>query len=305
MFYVGVVCVLGFMVVAIAGAWAAWVRAQRFQDMPVVAAKAGLQFSEVDRFNSAAVPFPLFRKGEGRRIKNLMWRDGPGHPRVFDYGYFTVYRDKNGNTHQRWHWFACALVQHNGRWPELLLTRERLVDRVAQTLGIDDVELESEEFNRTFVVQCENRKFATDMLDPQMMEFLLGTQGMIEIHSKGRFVLATAGQLPAAAMVGLLGVAEGFVARVPPTVWDVHGRFPDGMGTEQMPAPPVAPQTVETSFWGDTDQQPAPYEFAPAPRLGRSADAWDPTPEVDYDLDGNPVGDVEQDPWGEGRSAAQ
>jgi hypothetical protein len=299
---VGVLCVVAFVAVGIVTAWGSWMRSKRLHELPGVAARARLQFSELDRFNSAAVPFPLFRKGEGRQIKNVMWRDAPGHPRVFDYGYYTVYRDKSGTTHERWRWFACALVQHNGRWPELLLTRERLVDRVAQSLGVNDVELESEEFNRTFVVQCEDPKFATDLLDPQMMEFLLGTQGMVEIHSKGRFVLVASAPLPAEGMVGLLGVAEGFAQRVPAAVWELYGRFPDGLGTEQMPPPPVTPPTPPSS-WFATDEQPSSYEFAPAPALRERADPWDPTPDVDYDLDGNPIARIEQDPWGEGRSS--
>jgi hypothetical protein len=306
MFALGIVFFVLFMAVAMAGTWAAFMRAKRFEDMPIVAAEAGLQFSEFDPFNSTAVPFPLFREGEGRRIKNLMWRDQPGLPRVFEYGYFTVYRDKNGNTYQRWHWFACALAQHNGRWPEVHITRERFVDRVAQTFGVPDVELESEDFNRTFRVECDDRKFATDLLDPQMMEFLLGTQGLVDVHTKGRFVLVTSGPLQAPAMIGLLGVAEGFVARVPATVWDQYGRFPDGLGTPQMPPPPIGrPVAGRSLFFGATDEAPAPYEFAPTPALDRSTDPWDPTPDAEYDLDGNPVAEREQDPWGEGRPAAQ
>jgi hypothetical protein len=298
----GIVGVVLFMIVGILATWAAWMRGQRSALMPKVAAEAGLRYSEFDLFNSAAVPFPLFRQGDGRRIQNLMWRDGQGHPRVFEYGFFTIYKDKNGNQYQRWQWFACALVQHNGKWPEIHLTKEKLIDRAAQTLGLPDIELESEEFNRTFVVQCENAKFATDLLDPQMMEFIVGTRGKVDVQTKGRFLLLTTAQLEAPAMVGLLGLAEGIVARVPAMVWDVYGRFPDGMGTEEMPPPPTQLRTEDGGLFGTTGKDtPAPFEFAPGPRLGSIGDAWDPTPDVDYDLDGNPVPRPVEDPWGEGR----
>ncbi len=257
-------------------------------------------------FNTAAVPFDLFRQGDGRRIQNMMWKEEPGHPRVFEYGFYKIHRDKNGNEYQSWQWFGCALAQHNGKWPQLRVTRERLLDRAAQTLGLPDIELESEEFNRTYVVQCEDPKFATDLLDPQMMEFILGTEGLVNFATKGRFVLVITSPVDAAAaMVGLLGVAEGFVARVPPLVWDLYGRFPDGAGTEDMPPPPTRLRADDPGLLGgprhpETD----PFEFAPAPHLDHLGQAWDPTPHVDYDLDGRPVHEVKEDPWGEGRSRA-
>jgi hypothetical protein len=302
----GILGVVVFMILGILGTWAASLRAKRAEEMPVVAARAGLGFSEFDVFNTAAVPFALFREGDGRRIQNMMWKDAPGHPRVFEYGYYRIHKDKNGNEYQSWQWFGCALAQHNGKWPELHITKQRFIDRAAQSLGLPDIELESEEFNRAYLVQCEDRKFATDLLDPQMMEFILGTKGLVNFATKGRFLLVITSQIDtAAAMVGLLGVAEGFVAHVQPLVWDLYGRFPDGPGTEDMPPPPTRTRAENSGLVGGVHPQSAePFEFAPAPRLDQIGDAWDPTPDVDYDLDGHPVHEVKEDPWGEGRSRA-
>jgi hypothetical protein len=302
----GILAVVVVMIVGIIGIWAAAIRSKRAEMLPVVAAQAGLGYSEFDLFNTAAVPFPLFREGEGRKITNLLWRDAPGTPRVFDYGYYTIYKDKNGGEYRRWQWFACALVQHNGKWPTLRVTRERLLDRAAQTLGLPDIELESEEFNRTYLVQCEDPKFATDLLDPQMMEFVLGTKGLVDIQTKGRFLLVTTNQVETAeAMVGLLGVAEGIVARVPPLVWDLYGRFPDGMGTQDMPPPPSKLRADDVGLLGHPRAGGVvPYDFSPVPRLDRIGDAWDPTPGIEHDLDGREIEAVDEDPWGEGRTRA-
>jgi len=304
---IGILATVVVMIVAILAIWAASMRARRARDLPLVAARAGLTFSEFDLFNTTAAPFPLFRAGDGRQIKNMLWRpDAPHRARVFDYGYYDIYKDKNGGQHQRWRWFTCALAQHNGKWPNLRVTRERTIDRAARTLGAPDIELESEEFNRTYVVQCEDAKFATDLLDPQMMEFVLGTEGLVDFQTKGRFLLVTAGQVEEAeAMLGLIGVAEGFVDRVPPLVWDLYGRFPDGMGTEEMPAPPSDLRADDVGLFGGARFGGlTPHEFAPDPRLDRIGDAWDPTPGVEHDLDGRPIPAVEEDPWGEGRSRA-
>jgi hypothetical protein len=180
-----------------------------------------------------------------------------------------------------------------------------LVDRAAQTLGLPDIELESEDFNRTYLVQCSDPKFATDLLDPQMMEFILGTKGLVDFGTKGRFVLAATAQLETAeAMVGLLGLIEGFVRRVPPLVWDLYGRFPDGMRTEDMPPPPSQTRTEASGLLSGTRADGlGPFDFAPDPHLDRIGDAWDPTPDTDFDLDGHPVPRVSEDPWGEGRRA--
>jgi hypothetical protein len=294
------------MVVGMVFTWAAAMRAKRAARLPRVAVAAGLQFSEGDPFNSAAVPFPLFREGDGRRITNMMWRDVPTRPRVFDYGYYTLYQDKQRHTYENWHWFTCALVQHNGKWPELRVTKKRLLDRAAHTLGVHEIELESEEFARTFVVLCDDPKFATDLLDPQVMQVVLDTKGVVDFQTRGRFLLLTTSHLEPEPMVGLLRVAERFVEHVPSVVWEVYGRFPDGMGTEDMPGPPPNRTTVDQwglSGYGAVEGFHArpPFEFKPAPDLGPLGDAWDPTPDVDHDLDGRPIAAVDEDPWGEGR----
>src|SRR6478735_4187889 len=96
----GILSVVVLMIFGILGTWAATMRAKRAAEMPGVAARAGLGFSEFDLFNTAAVPFDLFRQGDGRRIQNMMWKDSPGHPRVFEYGYYELHKDKNGHEYQ-------------------------------------------------------------------------------------------------------------------------------------------------------------------------------------------------------------
>ncbi|MEZ5191462.1 MAG: DUF3137 domain-containing protein [Nocardioides sp.] len=51
-----------------------------------------------------------------------------------------------------------------------------------------DIELESEDFNRAFTVTCSDRKFASDVLHPRMMEFLLA-HTEASFRSDRRYVL--------------------------------------------------------------------------------------------------------------------
>jgi hypothetical protein len=96
---------------------------------------------------------------------------------VFGYSYGDEYRDRDGRVRERWRHFGCPPAQHDGARPVLRIVPERFFDRAVQRLGQVGIDLESEEFNRTFVVRCQDRRFATDLLSPEMMELLLGTRG--------------------------------------------------------------------------------------------------------------------------------
>src|SRR5690349_13073605 len=94
-----VLFVLGVgVVLAIAlGQWL--LQQRRREELAAVAARHGLQHSQVDPFGCTRVAFPLFRKGDGRVAENVVWRDrADGLPiRAFDFSYYTERRDDTGN----------------------------------------------------------------------------------------------------------------------------------------------------------------------------------------------------------------
>ena len=57
--------------------------------------------------------------------------------------------------------------------PDVLLRREGLFDRMAGALGFDDIDFESVEFSRRFHVKSSDKRFAYDLIDAGMMQFLL------------------------------------------------------------------------------------------------------------------------------------
>lgn len=304
--WIGLVAVAVVAAFLVAGAFAARAAARRARDLPDVARRAGLEYREFDPFNSTAIAFPLFRAGDERVVEHVMWR-GDGRVRAFDYGYAERSRD---GERERWRLFSCAMARHDGRWPEVAILPERVFDRALQALSPIDVDVESEEFNRTFVVRCDDRKFATDLLSPEMMELLLTTRGRLSFETRGRFLLVTGPRVEGPLLPGLVAVAERFVATIPPVVTELYGRFPEGLGTEDMPLPPSRPERerplVQGGFFGDLDDDALagrrePFRFAPPPDLEPSDDPWDPTPGVDHDLDGRPLPPAGEDPWGEGR----
>lgn len=282
------------MVIAMAAGllflYGATVRNRRTRAMVPTAEAHGLRYSGGDLFGSLQVAFPIFRVGDGRIIEHVMSRTGSNglDVRVFDYAYYEEYEDDNGRLHKRWEYFDCAMARHNGLWPVVRISKERLLDKVAQSLGLPDIELESEEFNRLFRVQCDDRRFATALVDPQMMEFLLTTEGRLAFETKGRWLLVIAPRLDTPIeMVGLLGVADEFLRRIPNVVWQM---YPEGADTDRGVA-----TEVDTGILLPLDS----VHQVMREEMAASGHDWrDPTPGVDYDLDGNPVTEApRENPW--------
>src|SRR3954453_16428802 len=214
-----VLFVIVLAVVALVGAVQAWSRAKRADDLPHVAAKAGLKFSEGDPFDCTRIPFALFRKGDGRGAENVVWRDADdGHSyRAFDYWYYD--EDSKGN--KSYHRSSCAMALVGSAWPEIAIVREDVLSKLASAVAGGDIDFESEEFNRLFSVRCGDRRFATALLDARMLELLVSTRGELSFELKGRWLLVWTSPVEPALVPGLLGVAESFVKAIPAVVWDL------------------------------------------------------------------------------------
>lgn len=290
---VGSIAMVVAIGVGIAMMYAAHHRNRRARSMAPTAAAHGLQYSTGDMLGCTQVAFPLFVAGEGRTVENLMWRQGANglDLRVLDYAYYDEYKDKNGHVHKRWSYFTCAMARHNGLWPTVRVTRERVADKLGQKLGLPDIELESEEFNRMFIVQCEDRAFATALLDAQMMELLISTKGRITFETKGRWLLVIAPRVDTAAeMVGLLGVADEFIERIPSVVWEL---YPEGADTQRGVFDPDSGHDPIIMKPLDSVAQAMREEARES-----GVDWRDSTPGIEHDLDGNVIEPPEEDPWG-------
>jgi len=286
------------VVLAIGGITAAR-RAQRGRDAATIAADAGLRFESLDPFDCTRIAFQLFLKGDGREATNVMWRDADdGHMyRVFDFAYYEEHRDEYGRVTRTYHRSSCALALVGSAWPDITVGRGGVLDKMVDAITGSKIDFESEEFNRLFSVHCGDRRFASALLDPQMLEFLLRTRGELSFELKGRWLLVWSDPVPPKYMPGLLRVAEQFVQHIPKVVWDLYpSTFVDGEGR------PLAP--------GDdpVDRMKGDLELAEF-RNKVSDDPWDVLQEspyealerhdgVEFDLDGNVLPKVAEDPWG-------
>ena len=66
---------------------------------------------------------------------------------------------------------------------ELIIIPEGIFSKIAQAVGYDDIDFESHEFSRKFCVHSKNKKFAYDVCNARMIEYLLSNTDMsIEIE---------------------------------------------------------------------------------------------------------------------------
>ena len=70
-------------------------------------------------------------------------------------------------------------------FPDLTIRRENFFTKVAEVFGYQDIKFESAEFSKTFCVRSPDKKFAYDVCNTQMMEYLLANRDLsIEIENE-------------------------------------------------------------------------------------------------------------------------
>ena len=103
---------------------------------------------------------------------------------AFDYHYETYTEGKGGRqTHH--HWFSFFILTLPTSFPDLTIRRENFFLKVAEVFGYHDIKFESVEFSKTFCVRSPDKKFAYDVCNAQMMEYLLANRDLsVEIESE-------------------------------------------------------------------------------------------------------------------------
>jgi hypothetical protein len=91
---------------------------------------------------------------------------------AFDYHYETYSYDKNGR-HTEHHWFSFFILTLPATFPDLTIRREGFFTKIAEVFGYQDIKFESAEFSKTFCVRSPDKKFAYDVCNAKMMEYLL------------------------------------------------------------------------------------------------------------------------------------
>jgi hypothetical protein len=187
-----------------------------------MAAQLHLTYSPQDPFGILGYPFTLLQKGDGQGIENVVhgtWQEVDLI--AFDYWYFE--RSSNGKTSSRTYYrFNCVLVPIDADCPRLTIERESVLSSLADALSFHDLQFESDAFNKEFHVTCEVPKFANDLIDARMMDWLMATGYGQAYEAVGNRVLVAGPRIEPVGLSTLLGVARGFVQHVPEVVSSIY-----------------------------------------------------------------------------------
>ena len=177
-FIIVVICVVIAMIFGIRAG------KKRRSDLGMLAARLGLHFHP-ERNYQMAKQYAFLDKldqGSNRYAYNILDGDYDGYAvKVFDYHYETHSTDSKGHRQTHHHHFSFFMLQLEKAFPELTIAREGFFSKIAQAIGYDDIDFESHEFSRRFVVRSRDKKFAYDFCNGQMIDYLLGIQD-IEIE---------------------------------------------------------------------------------------------------------------------------
>lgn len=158
---------------------------KRRKDLAAWAAVNGLSFNpdKDSAMDARFGEFSCLQEGHSRYAYNIMtgsWSD-PGDKDAplpdgltelavcaFDYQYVVGY-GKNQQTHI----FSVVVADSPIPLQPLLIRPEGFFDKVAEFFGADEIKFESAEFSRKFFVKSPDKRWAYDVIDQRMMEFLL------------------------------------------------------------------------------------------------------------------------------------
>lgn len=183
------------------------------------------QFRAADPYNlPARWPGSPFDEGYDRRANNVVTGEVKGRPMIaFDYTYKTDSTDSDGDRSTTTHHVAVYALGMPCVLPELQLAPESVFGRLGTALGMQDIELESEDFNRKYRVRCPDPKLATDILTPRTMEMLIAAPKMRVRFVGGDVVCFENGNISAAEIINRTTVLANVLDGVPAFVWKDYG----------------------------------------------------------------------------------
>lgn len=183
----------------------------------------------------------IFNRGHKHRFKNVISGVHDGRDFVaFDFTYTTT-THRDGKKRSQSHHYGVVAVDVQTSLPRLHVAPESIFGRLIGSVTNTDIELESDAFNQVFTVNCADRKFASDVLHPRMMELLL-TYPHLGWHFHRHYLLGTqSGTFSFDAVVERLMAFDSVLDAIPAFVWNDPAY--------QVPASPTSPasRTFTTS----------------------------------------------------------
>ena len=146
---------------------------KRRKELAGWAMSKGLLFSPGnDRsFDSKYPNVNCLQKGDSRYAYNIMTGTLTGREFLgCDYHYATG----SGKSRTQHH-FSLVIIKSPILLEPLFIRPENFFDKLTEFVGFNDIDFESAEFSKKFYVKSPDKKWAYDIIHPQMMEFLLAS----------------------------------------------------------------------------------------------------------------------------------
>jgi hypothetical protein len=220
---VTVLIIIGVLVLFAVGAYYTRQQAKkRIAALHSLADRLGLQFSRGanSRHDERFAQFAIFRVGTSRTAYNTLSGTttvgGQEQSVVMGDFRYTVESGSGKNRRRVTRRFSYVLVgvPHEGV-PDVLLRKEHIFDRVTDFFGFDDIDFESVEFSRRFHVASSSKRFAWDLIDPRMMEFLMAEEAPVIDMEDGWICVADKKKWPADRFQEQLGFVGRFLDHWP------------------------------------------------------------------------------------------
>ena len=179
----------------------------------------GLYFhpDKVYHFDDEYPSFKFLRQGSNRYASNIITGTmGERRVTVCDYHYETHSTDSKGNRQTHHHHFSCAFVQPEFSLGQMVIRREGVFDWVKSTFGFGDINFESVEFSKKFHVTGADKRWVYDVVNPRMMEFLLGSPMKTTIETDEFFLFVRQNnKLSPLEVEGFMNYTLAFLDHVP------------------------------------------------------------------------------------------
>lgn len=138
-----------------------------------LASERGWRYTERDRSLVNRFEGTPFGDGHGRDARHVLTGTLRDRPLLaFEYSYKETHGSGDDRRTETYHYTVVSIGLPAPK-PTLQVSREGLGRKLLGLVGVRDLQLESEDFNKTFHIRTENDKFAYDVLHPRMMEWML------------------------------------------------------------------------------------------------------------------------------------
>jgi hypothetical protein len=156
-----------------------------------MADRVGLRFDPGQNYSFADDYgfLPYLSQGGNRYAFNILsGRCRQSEVLAFDYHYEPSGKGADHELQSTHRCLTTAMVLMPGYFPELRIVPEGLLTKITEVMGGPGIHFESDEFSRAFSVRCSDKRFAYDVCNARVIDYLLENRDL-NLHLQ-RCVLA-------------------------------------------------------------------------------------------------------------------